>query len=301
MYDSKIKFEILTENARFIRVDSTHPLELYLGLDSRGNKTLRLNEGFDVKPVKGSAQISIQQFKNDDFNSIHFSNTGEADIFYQFCNDLIDTSRTCALDNGYQFLLNRYAKWKKMFSGEKNILSLNEVMGLCGELLFLRDKGFAIYGVPDAVFGWSGCEPTHKDFSYGDTWYEIKAINSSKSSVYISSIDQLDSSLSGILVVYKLEKMSASFNGISLNKLISEIKTMILDETTLDIFENKLIQAGYNYSLAYDEYVFCLMGVDAYKVTKNFPRLLRDDIPNAILNAKYDIFLNAIEEYKTTI
>jgi len=301
MYDAKAKLEPVLENGKFIRVDAEHPLELYLGLDSKGNKTLRLNEQFEIKPAKGSAQISIQQFKNDGYNSIHFSNMGEADIFYQFCNDLIDTSRMCIPDNGYQFLFNRYAKWKKMFSGDKNALSLNEIIGLCGELLFLRDKAIDKYGKRDAIMGWSGCEPTHKDFSFDNVWYEIKAMNSAKNTVYISSIEQLDSICDGLMVVYKLEKMSASYNGISLNKLIAEIKELLADEETLDIFENKLIQAGYVYSPSYDDVVFCLMGVDSYNVTRGFPRILRDSVPREIVNIKYDLFLNAIEEFKVKL
>ena len=285
-YDSKSKYVGLNENSKYIRVSEGHPLELYLGLDAHGHKTLRLNERFEPQSVKSSAKIHVQQIKFEEYNSILFTNTGDEDIFYQFCNDLINTSKICSSNEGYQFLLNRYAKWRKMFAGSKDTLSLNEIMGLIGELLFLKDFAFTRYGIGSAVLGWSGQEPTHKDFSYGDEWYEIKSIDTHRNTITISSLEQLDSVNDGTLVVYKLEKMSASFNGITLNKLITQTKALITDEETLDVFENKLLQAGYVYLPFYDEIVFCLIGHDTYKVTTTFPRIKRNELPAQIASVK---------------
>ena len=297
-YNSKDVFESLKENSKYVRVDESHPLELYLGLDSHGNKTIRLNESFVPKNgIKSSAQITIQQVKFPTHNSILFSNTGEDDIFYQFCNDLIDTSRNCKIGCGYQFLLNRYTKWKKMFSSDKKALDEKQIKGLLGELVFLKEFAFEKYGIRDAIIGWSGTEPTHKDFSYGDEWFEIKTINDGKSTISISSIEQLDSISNGKLVIYELQKMSPTFNGLSLNNFIAQIKEQIIDEDTLDILENKLLQAGYIYSLSYDDFVFCLMGNNVYDVNENFPRIKRENIPSEIVSVKYEIFISSIEKF----
>ncbi|MCL2599462.1 MAG: PD-(D/E)XK motif protein, partial [Firmicutes bacterium] len=136
-YDAKSKFENLIENAKYVRVNETHPIELYLGLDQVGKKTLRLNEKFEPQAVKSSAKIAVQQVKLGSGNTIMFGNSGDENIFYAFCNDLIETSVRCKSGEGYQFLLHRYAKWKKMFAGESSILSVNEVRGLLSELVFL--------------------------------------------------------------------------------------------------------------------------------------------------------------------
>ena len=297
-YDSKSKFTTLRENSKYIRVSEEHPLELYLGLDSHGNKTLRLNGRFEIQSVKSSAKIKVQHYKDDKSNSILFSNIGEEEIFYHFCNDLIDAATVCNPRDGYQFLLNRYSKWKKMFAGNKDALSLFEIMGLIGELLFLKDYSFAKYGINNAVLGWSGSEPTHKDFSYDSDWYEIKSMDTHRNTITISSLEQLDSVNDGILIVYKLEKMSASFKGVSLNKLISQIKEMLVNEEILDIFENKLLQAGYVCLPFYDEIVFCVMSQEAYKVSQNFPRIIRECMPREIAAVKYELLINLIEEYK---
>lgn len=301
LYNSREKFLKLIENSKYIRVDESHPLELYLGLDSEGNKTLRLNEKFDIQSVISSAKIAVHQYKDKNNNSLLLSNMGDDGIFFQFCNDLIDTSRKCEIEKGYQFILNRYYNWKKMFATNNELLSLQVIMGLIGELLFLRKFSFLNYGIRVGVVGWSGPEPTNKDFSYGKDWFEIKSLSANKSTVMISSIEQLDSVCEGTLVLFRLEKMSTSYEGISLNKLIWEIKSMLEDESTLDMFEEKLIQVGYSYAENYDESVFSLISIDAFKVSENFPRLERNVIPSEISNVKYELDINSIEKFKVNL
>lgn len=300
-YNSKEKFLELSENSKYKRVNEVHPLEIYLGLDSHGNKVLRLNEQFEIQPVKSSAKIKVSQHNDVTYNSILFTNTGDDEIFYQFCNDLINTSNMCNTQIGYQFLLNRYSKWMKMFASNKEALSITEIMGLIGELLFLKNYSFEKYGVRNAMFGWSGTESTHKDFSYDDEWYEIKCIETHRSVVKISSLEQLDSVVDGTLVVIKLEKMSASFDGVSLNKLIGQIKEQITNEEVLDIFENKLLQAGYIFTPTYDDIVFCYISQEAYSVSQDFPRIKKNSLPREIAGVKYEILLNTIEGYKVNL
>ena len=81
-------------------------------------------------------------------------------------------------------------------------------------------------GLENALKSWSGQELTHKDFSYGDSWYEVKTIHRGIPAVKISSIEQLESSTDGELVVFFLEKMSAAYNGVNLNKLILETRSL---------------------------------------------------------------------------
>lgn len=99
-------------------------------------------------------------------------------------------------------------------------------MGLIGELLFLKDQLSKSIGFSEALKSWSGQELTHKDFSYGDTWTEVKTIRRSSQSVRISSLEQLDSEYDGELAVYALEKMSPEYKGITLNKLIVEMRNL---------------------------------------------------------------------------
>ena len=294
------KLESIVNYSEYIRVSTSHPLELYLGRNEKGFLTLRYNGEFVPTKVIGTSLIEIKQVKTSHYNSILFSFTSEDNesLFYYFCEDMISETENYKGNEGYKEIVNRFNQWKKMFTGNNKVLSENEVLGLIGELLFLKDKSIPIYGVSEALNGWSGPEPTHKDFSYKENWYEIKTINSYKNSVSISSLEQLDSELDGHLVVYSLEKMSPSFKGLTLNRLVACISDILTFETDRDIFFEKLKQAGYSYNETYDNYVYNFIKTESYLVDKSFPRIKANDLPKGVSKVQYEIILSMIEKNK---
>lgn len=145
---------------------------------------------------------------------------------------------------------------------------------------------------------WSGPEPTHKDFSHGNDWFEVKSISNNKPTVFISSIEQLESNSDGKLVVFHMEKMSPEFNGYSLNPLVEEIMNSFAMDSDRDLFLDKLSQAKYSYSEIYDNYVYNVVKMEKYRVTDNFPRFRHNDLPRGIVKVKYEIELSVIEKFK---
>lgn len=294
------KINLITQNSQYIRVSDSHPLELYIGKNEKGYPTLRYNGIFQPVKIVGNSILEIKQVKTANYISILFSYTSKENfsLFYNFCEDIINQTSDYFGNDGYIEIVNRYNQWKKMFYGNSKTLSENEVIGLIGELLFLKDYCFPIYGISIGLNGWSGPEPTHKDFSYKNEWYEIKSINSFKNTVTISSIEQLDSLIEGKLVVYSFEKMSPSFNGISLNALVGMVSNMIQYETDKDIFFEKLKQVGYSYNEVYDNYVYNMINVDKYVVNAEFPKIKAEGLPNGIGKVQYEILLSLIEKFK---
>ena len=154
------------------------------------------------------------------------------------------------------------------------------------------------YGEAKAIESWMGPEKTHKDFSTDNVWYEIKAVATSKESVHISSIEQLDSDVTGYLAVYKLEKMGPTYDGIKLNQLASKIMVMIKNNGYKDLFASKLSTYGFDWSSDYDNFVYSLNSYSKYVVEGDFPRISRDSIALPIVKVQYDIVLSNIEKYK---
>lgn len=296
----KEKIQSVELPSQYVRVSVDHPLELYLGKNEKGYLTLRFNGYFIPTKVIGTNLIEVKQVKTSKYNSILFSYLSEDNftLFYHFCEDMITETENYKGDEGYKEIVNRFNQWKKMFTRNNKILTENEVLGLLGELLFLKNIAIPTYGSTDGLNSWSGPEPTHKDFSYKNEWYEIKSINTFKNSVPISSLEQLDSELEGHLVVYSFEKMSPSFAGISLNKLVSEIMRDLAFDTDKDIFLAKLKQVGYAYNEIYDNYVFNLIKKDSYLVNNEFPRIKADDLQKGIIKVQYEILLSLIEKNK---
>ncbi len=290
----------ISRNSEYRRVSETHPLELYLGLNEAGNFTLRFNGPFSPIKIIGNDLLEIKQVKLNDYNSILFSfnSIDNVALFYHFCEDIINQTYDYSGCDGYAEIVNRYNQWKKLFYGSSSTLSEQEIMGLLGELHFLENHAIPLKGESEALKGWSGPEPTHKDFSYDSEWFEIKTINSHKSTVAISSLEQLDSDREGKLVVVSLEKMSPSFKGITLNDAVKRILDSLVFDTSKDVYMSKLKLAGYSYNEVYDNFVYNFIREDSYKVSDGFPRIRKVDLPNGVTKVTYEIELSQIEHFK---
>lgn len=302
MTELKKRFDDFTSPNFYSRVSTDHVLELYIGLDEKGRKSIELRSAFNPRKVKGTSAIEVNQYDNQKYKTIRFSLTDEeiSGLFYTFCDDLIEQTRELTDEKGgYNAIVVRFHQWKKMFvSSKKDFLNEAQIMGLIGELLFLRDQLSKRIGLPEALRSWSGQELTHKDFSYGDTWTEVKTIRRSSQTVHISSLEQLDSEHDGELAVYALEKMSTEYNGITLNKLIVDIRNRFSDSDDRDLFMSKVALQGYEYHNYYDDFVFELIYSKNFRVNDTFPKLIPGDVPEAILKATYDIDLNKITDFE---
>lgn len=285
-------------------VDESHPLKLYVGIDEEGRYALEYMGSFvHNKNVKSSKLIEINHYKmSKDERSMVLSLTDTSCLreFCIFCNDLVDsTSKLSKFSKkGYEILCNLYFTWQKMFKSHSEILSEHEIKGLIGELLFLKDEMFPLWGISNSISSWTGPDASKKDFSIENTWYEIKTIEYGKKTVGISSLEQLESLVDGVLVVYQLEKMSSGFNGITLNNLINEILHMVSLLPDKQLFIDKLHKVGFSFSDVYDEYVYDKRELSKYRVNESFPKLVKNRVPQAIAKAAYEITLSEIIKYK---
>ena len=286
----------------FSRVDSEHILELFIGLDELGRKAIELRAPFIPRKITGTASIDVNQYKRQEYNTIRFSlaNDEVSGLYYKFCDDIIEQTRDIREKmEGYQTVINRFFMWKKTFvPGNKNLLTELEIMGLIGEVLFLKNDLSKRIGLTDALRAWSGQELTHKDFSAGESWYEVKTIHRGKPSVKISSIEQLESDNIGELIVYSLEKMSEAYNGITLNKLILDTMNLFETQEEKEDFWSKVSLHGYEFNNYYDSFVFEISNCSKYSVCEGFPRLQKHQLPKAIVKASYELQLTDIKEFE---
>lgn len=301
--DIRSQFSAFSRPEYFSRIDDEHILDLHIGLDEKGRRSIELRSMFKPVKVTGTSAIDVTQYTKPEYNTIRFSLKDDdmSGLFYKFCEDIIEQTKDLKNEkDGYKAITTRFFQWKKMFVLSKNtFLTEPEIMGMIGEILFLRGPLADEIGLSEALKSWSGQELTHKDFSCSDKWYEVKTISRGNTTVRISSLEQLDSDKNGELIVYSLEKMSPAYNGISLNKLILETRQMFLSADDADTFLAKVAMQGYEYNNYYDEFVFEVSGLTRYKVTDQFPKLTHANVPKEITKANYDLALAEIMSFST--
>lgn len=285
----------------FIRIGDNRELNLYIGKDDKDNYAFEFRGKYIPVKIVSSEVISVYQGKSGDSYTLRFSleNKELLEYFCTLCQDLLDSTETVDNDeDAYKTLCLRYFAWKKLFRPHSGKLSDSEIMGLMGELLFLKEHMIPQWGNLKAIESWMGPEKTHKDFSVDNVWYEIKTISSGKDTIHISSLEQLDGEEEGYLAVYCLEKMSPSFSGIKLNALVTSILNILGNPSLRETFMSKLSLYNFDFAPEYDNFVFSKVGYSMYAVNDAFPRLHRANIPISINKVQYDLVLSEIDEFK---
>ena len=286
----------------FIRFGDNRHLSIYIGRDDDARYSFDFRGKYKPVRITSSDVIAVEQYKNGELLTLRFSleNNDLLEYFCTFCQDLMDSVRVTSDDEAaYHTLRSRYYSWRQLFRPDNAPMTEAEVMGLIGELLFLKDHMIPERGIDVALESWMGPEKTHKDFSDQQDWFEIKAINFGKESVRISSVEQLDSDTDGTLVIYELEKMSPSFDGLKLNQLANSIIASLQNATQREKFMDKLQLFGFDFSNEYDNLVYALRSEHTYKVdTNNFPRIHRAKLPDAITRVQFELLLTEIEPFK---
>ena len=285
----------------YSRYDGDHPYDVFLGVDKTGRKSLALVMNAKKERIASTRIIDVQFFKREDGKlmlSFSLEDDDLKDIFYKFCEDIIESTRLNQQQNSFTPAIDRWNTWIQFFSKSALPLTENEVLGLIGEIYFLQNFMIQKYGQEIALESYIGTDRAHKDFEVQDKWYEAKSIHNGVRAVKISSIEQLDSNTSGNLVIMTFDQSTPSYDGnITLNKLISDFRPN-LDRKWQLLFDQKMRKAGYIEDERYDEYNYIYVNQDEYEVSGAFPKLTKESLPNGITKASYEIDISAIQEFR---
>ncbi len=302
--DTLDKIKDLLEHAQleaYSRYDGEHPLDIFLGIDDQGRKSLVVTLKANRERVVSSKTIAVDFFKrNDGRNSLRFSLEDDdlRDIFYKFCEDIIESTRGSSLSDGFSPIVRRWETWITFFQRTALPLSESEIIGLIGEIHFLQTVMIEKYGTDRALEAFIGIDKAHKDFEIDDTWYEVKTIHNGVRTVKISSIEQLDADTTGKLEVITLDQGTpGTDSNITINSIVRQFREQ-LNQTQLIDFDEKLRKANYIEDERYDDYNYLFIKRDEYEVAGDFPRIMSGALPIGITKATYEIDISAIQQYK---
>lgn len=226
------------------------------------------------------------------------ASSDQNDVFAIVAQDILDELRKQKEAEKYiETLKKRIEKWREFFKNpSRNRLSGRMVIGLFGELLFikeLREMGIEI--VSDL---WNGPIKSAQDFQGERVAVEVKTDSSnSLEYVHISSEIQLDGADRDVLylVVYRIERSDAT--GTTLPEIIKQVALMLNEQQRVRFTAN-LTCLGYSeeddalYSIRYS-----LKERKAYKVEDGFPRLLKADLPQGVMDINYKLALQVCDTF----
>lgn len=225
----------------------------------------------------------------------------DRDLFLGLCETLI-ASLAPVTDSqvALAVALAHLKRWKAFLTGRKaRILSDEEVRGLVAELYVLRTLYQRTLSQAAAVNAWCGADAAHQDFIFGNTAVEVKSLSGrERSTVRISSEDQLEGLTDNLfLMTVRLSDMPDAEQARSLNELVALIEQELPVAEALEQFSDKIAGCGYAPLADYDTPRFLVGSTQAYRVTKDFPRLIRSQLPQGLVRVSYDIQLEAIAPF----
>lgn len=191
-------------------------------------------------------------------------------------------------------------RWKAFLAGRNaRLLSPEEIRGLFGELHVLRLLYQDTLPQVAAVDAWCGPDDSHQDFIFGNRAIEVKSLSGrERNAVRISSEDQLESLAEELfLLTQRLSSQPDAGQALSLNGIVGLIDSELVDADAIEPFADKLAGMGYVPLAEYDAPRFIVGGLQGYRVTDGFPRLIRSELPPGITKVSYDVMLEAIAPF----
>lgn len=287
----------------FLQIDTMHPLEWYIGYQSVSQKTLLLVSDTEIDIIESSKSMAVNRRRREVDNrwtlSFELLRDEQQDVFAILCCDVIEYSRAAISEKeALTLAISRYRQWGKLLEQQRGgLMNENLQKGLLGELLFLEERidlqDFAL----DAIQGWVGADGADQDFVYSDGWFEVKCIGASAIGVTISSLEQLDCSDAGELVIKRVDKTAPERPGaVSLNDIVHRISGRI-DGEALDLFYAKLYSYGYIDLQEYSEQKYYCSATQRYRVDDSFPRITRKMAAKQIASLRYELNLPSLAEW----
>lgn len=225
----------------------------------------------------------------------------DSDLFLGLCETLI-TSLANVIDSAValSITLQHLKRWKAFLSGNKaRILTNEEIRGLFAELYVLRQLYLRRLTQDQAVDAWCGADDAHQDFIFCNLAVEVKSLSGrERSSVRISSEDQLETLMDSLfLMTVHLIDMPDTETALSLNNMVALIEQELASAKAIEQFIQKIGACGYLTLADYDKPRFTVGNVNLYRVTAEFPKIIRSQVSQGLFHVSYDIQLEAIAPF----
>ena len=236
---------------------------------------------------------------------IRLEDSDSLEIFNEYAESIITkASQALSEKQMLEIAISQSLKWFNFLKPtyERKLKPFQQ-QGLIAELLFLK-KLINKIGLSNALNAWFGPDKYDKDFIMGGIGIEVKAKQSGRIKVTISSETQLDfQGLDNlILAVFTINSSTSNDeNSFTLDSIIDELGKLFDKELNLKyLFDKKIAEVGYDYDDDYsDKFWNNLENPQLFKLNDSFPAVTSENINvKSISNVSYDIDLNTVKEFK---
>jgi hypothetical protein len=284
---------------RSIHIDKNISLSLYFSPSGykRGLK-IKLNSPEPKMKFSIESNGFTYQYIND---SIYIEEDREyiTNIFKVFISELLPDG---IIGNKMLFLdtlKNKVLEWRDFFQEVKTTnVSNNFIKGLVGELSYL--KHLVLNDKISSLNCWTGPTGARSDFFVNSSRIEVKSTATTNPvKISISNLKQLEIDSDDLYIV--LYELIPNEEGLNLKDLIAELELLLEGKgLSKNDFYKKLEMVGCSSDVIMktESDLYKIIGQSKYRVTSAFPRLTSCTIPEHLVDVKYSVLKDGIQDFK---
>lgn len=247
--------------------------------------------------------IEVIDHKENSCMTLELIDDAFKDIFMKLCLDIVSFLQNIPATAARHACVLRLERWSSLLKPSRAKLSDETQKGLIAELAFLQDEALEALNASDALKGWVGPEEGPRDFTYGQTFIEVKSKRSSANpNISISSEDQLSCGPNESIFLYVMELNNApaeSVEGITLAEAVDSARAVLDSPIDQALFDAKLSNVGYFDEDDYSDEKWTKGEIRYYVVNGDFPKIDSSSCPNGVSRVNYQIDLNCCDEFQT--
>ena len=283
---------------RALALSAAAPLRLMAGVREPDNRIALILEAplaeAPKEPIHFTANgLSVtdqRRHEEDVFRvAIVLERSEVRDVFEVLATDIVNVViLSLATNNAVRATIRRLEAWQACLRSGRRGLTLEEQIGLFGELTVLELLGTKM-GYSAAVAAWGGPLDNVHDFSAHGVAFEVKCSTGVGNRIRISSLNQLETEGLAQLLLIKL-RLREDPKGKTLSDLVSQTRARLVEPSTADPdFEERLLRLGYVVAdnFLYENTRFLQESFRIYEVKQGFPRLMNSSIPAGIIEGTY--------------
>lgn len=296
--------------AKEISIDQEKKTKVYIFKTPQNNNVclIKSETKYEELPQIKGFELSLNEYgrpgeEKDIYVKMECLNSSYNDIFTKIIIDILkdfDESER----NVLQAIKNTLHKWKTFLADQnKRILSEDEITGLIGELLFLKE---IINEIGNKAVNYWIADKGGNDFVIDKTFAEIKATTKEKHEHIINGIDQLlEIQGKQKYLLSLIFSRSASTEAINLPMLVQYFYDKLQGDFEIsDIFLERLVERGYDFTKPdnYNSYSYHLIRGAYFKIEEGIPRLttkeLKNPLDSRISKVRYTLNLEGLNSYE---
>jgi hypothetical protein len=285
-------------------VDAESPLRMLIGVSPVGRPyfAVIVSQKPGLPDLTSAIEVTRRQRATDGRWALTLELQVHAltDAFISLVSDLATKSATAANERAaLEIFLETLVEWQELLTARADRLSESSLRGLIAELWFGFESGAHGHPAPEAARAWAGPLGGAQDFQFPAPSYhfEVKSLRPSRTSVEVSSEEQLDGDNLKLAVV-TLDDVAAPSDGITLPGLITSIRSSLKNGADRTEFNRRFARL-----LAdpddpwYADQAYAVRRLQVFDVREEFPALRRSRLSKAIDRTTYRIDVQYLGRY----